>query len=207
MIVRYTTQGVHRRMADVNVIVVEDDPRYRASLEALLNHTPGFAVAGSFHSALDAVAALDDGIVAAWDLVFMDIDIANGIDATRRLKHRMPTLPIVMMTVFEEPAAILRAIRAGADGYLLKKSSAHDIIAQARKAVAGGASMTPAVARSVLDVMKPPGRFAPSERERDVLRGLVEGLGDGELAAELDIDVAALHGHIRQLYVKLRAHG
>lgn len=201
-------------MGDVNVVIVEDDARYREGLETLFHNAPGFTVAAALSTASAAVEAASP----AWDLVFMDIDLSDridGIEATRRIKRAHPALPIVMITVFEEPATILQAICAGADGYLLKHSSAREILAQARTVLAGGAPMTAGVARSVLELVRrhapaetgaAPARLDLTDRERDVLRALVAGHAYKGVAAELDISVDTVRSHIRQLYKKLQVH-
>ncbi len=211
-------------MSVVNVVIVEDDARYRASLETLFNHAPGFNLVASFGRVTAAVAEARR-IVAGesrerWDLVFMDIDLGEditGIDGTREIKQIAPDVAVVMITVFEEPTTILQAICAGADGYLLKKTSAKRILDQARAVVAGDAPMTPGVARTMLDLVRKlgasqaeaaaaPARLGLSERERDVLRCLVDGNSYKQVAANLDIKLDTVRSHIRQLYKKLQVH-
>jgi CheY-like chemotaxis protein len=106
--------------APLRVVVIEDDPRYRRSLEALFGQTPGFALARAYGSARpaldDADAAVRCGRPLPWDLVLMDLQLpgVSGIDATRRMKPLIGAVPIVILTVFEEPATIVQAICAGA---------------------------------------------------------------------------------------------
>ncbi len=214
------TSGAKR---DLRVVVVEDDPRFRVSLETLLSHAEGFRLAGSFGAALALVSEADraasSGAEVAWDLVLMDLQLPgmDGVEATRRLKRLHPGIPVVVLTVFEEPATILDAIRAGADGYLLKRTSVPEMLEQLRSVAQGGASLTSRVARTVLELLRsgPPdlGRRGPrspglklTERERDVLRCLVEGLSYKEVAAELSISFGTVCSHVKSVYRKLQVH-
>jgi len=148
----------------------------------------------------------------------MDIELPglSGIDATRRLKQFWPELPIVVFTVFEEPRVILEAICAGADGYLLKKTSAGEILAQLRGVVAGGAPLTGGVARTILELLRAtggaasgttvPARLDLTDREQDVLRCLTKGMSYKEAADALGIATDTVRYFIRAVYRKLRVH-
>lgn len=202
------------------VAIVEDDTRYRRSLETLFAHAPGFTLAGSYGSAEAALRAREGG--EAWGIVLMDVELPgmSGIEATRRLK-RSPSPPLVVhLTVFEDPSVILEAICAGADGYLLKKSSSQELMQQLQVIVAGGAPLTAGVARTVLDLLRAgaPGAVATagaaarvpdpglSPRELDVLRGLVRGYAYKQVAAELGVSLDTVRTHIRGIYRKLQVH-
>jgi DNA-binding NarL/FixJ family response regulator len=153
----------------------------------------------------------------------MDLQLPgmNGAEATRRMKRLHPGLPIVVLTVFEEPATILDAICAGADGYLLKRMRAPEMLDQLRAVVRGGAPLTSRVARTVLDLLRSeaPGvdhasrPAAPTvaeldltERERDVLRCLVAGLSYKQVAGELQISAETVRSHVKNVYRKLQVH-
>ena len=205
----------------VKVAVVEDDPRYRESLEMLFSHAAGYTLAGSFGQAADALRRLEhsarDG--GKWDLVLMDLDLPgmNGIEATRRIRQIAPDLLVVILTVFEEPATILEAICAGADGYLLKKTGPKELLAQLQVVASGGAPLTAGVARSVLRLLREsepnapaswraPADFRLTDREREVLASLVRGLAYKQVAAELEISLDTVRFHIRAIYRKLQVH-
>jgi DNA-binding NarL/FixJ family response regulator len=154
-----------------------------------------------------------------WDLVLMDLELPgmSGIDATRRLKAVEPGVPVVVLTVFEEPATILDAIAAGIDGYLLKKSPAIELIAQLKTILAGGAPLTSAVARTLLDLVRKQhesmqhgadqvGRLDLSEREQEVLRGLVRGLSYRQVGDACGVSIDTVRTHVRNIYRKLQVH-
>lgn len=213
--------------APLRVTIIEDNPRYRHSLETLFRHSPGFALAASYGSALTALDHVDErlrfGSEPAWDIVLMDIELPglSGIEATRQLKKRLPRLPVVVLTVFEEPTTILEAITAGADGYLLKKTSAPEMLAQLRVIVSGGAPLTAFVARTVLDLLRTigtngttdpqpfsssPTKFDLTEREQEVLQCLVRGQSYKQSGDQLGISLDTVRTHIRGIYKKLQVH-
>ena len=209
-----------RKDATLRVAVVEDDKRYRESLEMLLRHAPGFSLAASFPAALPALGAAktlvhEGGL--GWDVVLMDLGLPDisGIDATRRLKKLAPHLRIVILTVFEEPPRILDAICAGADGYLLKKTPPSELLAQMQLVRSGGAPLTAGVATVVLGFVRGAdspaghadnGSIALSAREQGVLRALTRGLAYKQVADELGISIDTVRTHIRAIYEKLQVH-
>ena len=208
---------------ELGIVIVEDDPHFRAGLEALFSEEAQFFVAASFPTAVaflkSVEASFERGSTPTWDLVLMDIEMPGmtGIEATARLKRLMPTVPIVVVTVFEEPATILDAIRAGADGYLLKKTPVPELLAQLRSVASGGSPLTPGVARSLLDLLRhgsessdarrpSPTRLDLSEREQEVLRCLTRGLSYKQVADELGVSADTVRTYIRRMYQKLHVH-
>lgn len=199
--------------------IAEDDRRYRTGLETVLGLASAFDVVGSFGSADALLSAVREApaLAASWDVVIMDIEMpgTNGIEATRQLKEILRDVKVVMVTVFEEPATILDAICAGADGYMLKKTPAPELMSQLQVMHAGGASLTPGVARTVLSLVRQgsgaqatppmaPTRLDLTRREQDVLRGLVAGQSYKEIAHDLEISLDTVRSHIRNLYKKLQ---
>jgi DNA-binding NarL/FixJ family response regulator len=211
------------RTAPIRVAAVEDDARFLASLEMLLVHTDGFALAGSFATPAAALAALRapaqaDGPLdgPGWDVVLMDIELPgmSGIECTRRIKAEHPAVQVVMLTVFEDRASLLQAICAGADGYLLKKTPAHELLDQLRAVVGGGSPLSAGVARAVIDIVRQV-ESAPragaadvgfTPREREVLAGLVQGMSYKAVAGRLDISIDTVRSHIRAIYRKLQVN-
>jgi len=212
---------------DLNIAIIEDDPRYRHSLETLFHNTPGFQVAASCGSAHTMLQELENaqraGQEPSWQLALVDIELPgmNGIEATRRLRKELPALTVVMLTVFEDPTIILEAITAGADGYLLKKTPAPELVSQLKAIASGGSPLTPDVARTVLSLLREntpkriagkffntgsPTKLDLTEREHAVLQGLVKGLSYKQTALQLDISIDTVRTHIRAVYRKLQVH-
>lgn len=205
-------------------VTVEDDRRYRASLEQLLDDTSDFRLADSFAT---AEAALKEarrmqggGAARRWDLVLMDLELPgmDGIEATRRFKRLSPEAAVVVLTVFEEPGTVLEAICAGADGYLAKRLPPDEILEELRSVMDGGSPLSPGVARTVLRLLRRlggdeagerreaagPTRLDLTDREQQVLRCLVEGLSYKRVAARLDISHNTVRSHVRNIYSKLQ---
>ena len=204
-------------------VAVEDDPRYRARLEVLLRHSTDFRLAESFATPatiLERLANSNDGDLPPWDLVLMDLDMPgmSGIECTRQIKTRLPSVPVVVLTVFEDRANIIEAICAGADGYLLKRTSADSLLLQLRAVLAGGSPLSAGVAKTVLDVLRHVNTAAPrdashgneavdlTDRERAVLGCLVRGMSYKAVARSLDISIDTVRSHIRSVYGKLQVH-
>lgn len=205
----------------IRVTTVEDDGRYRASLESLLRLTPGMRLSGSFSTPTAALAAAERvGPEDRWDVVLMDLELPGmtGIETTRRLKRLLPDSAVVVLTVFEEPSRILEAICAGADGYLTKDTPPDELLAQIRAVAEGGSPLTSGVARIVLDLLRhveaergghgssPSDGMRLTSREGDVLRCLMAGSGYKQVAAELGISIDTVRTHIRHIYRKLQVH-
>ena len=207
-------------MSMTRVAIVEDNPEFRETLGTFLRHQPDFALAGTFGGAeaalADARRAVDEHGRVGWDLVLMDIELPrmNGIDATRRLRELAPDLPVVVLTVFENPSVILDAIAAGASGYVLKKTGARELVAQLRSVLDGGAPLSPAVAATLLEFVRrsgdathsDPRRLDLTDRETDVLRRLVDGRTYDQAASDLGISASTVRTHVRAIYRKLQVH-
>jgi DNA-binding NarL/FixJ family response regulator len=204
----------------LRLAIVEDDSPYRMALRDLFAAEPSFSVEGAYDSAVSFLAAsravAEAGKPVPWDLVLMDIEMPriDGIEATARLRATWPGIDVVILTAFEDPQRILGAICAGASGYLLKKSDASEVLEEVRAIVEGGSPMTPSVARSIFRILKSgapapvprEGRWDLSEREMDVLRGLVQGHAYKEVASNLNISLDTVRSHVRQIYRKMQVH-
>lgn len=188
------------------IAIVEDNHVVRASLVELVNSIPDCQCVGSFDCGEDAVREIPR---LAPDLVMMDIHLPNlsGIEATRALKEVVPALAVLILTVYEDEGKIFQALQAGASGYILKRSHPSQILAAVREMLAGGAPMTPTIARKVVDSFsRAPSDSPPEEllsrREIEVLGSLTRGLSNKEIADELSLAVETVRWHLKQIYDK-----
>lgn len=190
------------------IIIFDDDSTRRDSLAMLLNMCHDMECVGAFESAAEAVAMVK---AAQPDLVLMDIDmpLGNGIYGTRVIKAEFPSLPIIMQTVFDDNEHIFEAIKAGANGYLLKKTPPDKLLDQLRDAFEGGAPMTGTVALKLLQFFREEDispSYNLSEREKGILKLLVDGHSYKMIAAKSDISYFTVCNHIKKIYDKLHVN-
>lgn len=193
-----------------DVWVVEDNALFRDTLADLLEGSRRLHCAMTFETCEEALVALDRDLLPA--LVLMDISLPgmNGIEGVRRIKTLAPALPIVMLTVHQDNDKIFQAICAGASGYLLKKSPPKSLLPAIEQVLAGGAAMDAQIARRVLEmfaqIAAPRADYGLSEREKEILEHLVEGLTKKQIAEELFLSPHTIDGHVRNVYAKLHVH-
>ncbi|MFN8699757.1 MAG: response regulator transcription factor, partial [Flavobacteriales bacterium] len=164
----------------IRVCIYDDNAERRESLRYLLGMYPEFEVCGTFEN---CTQALQDMESCKPDVVLMDIEMPgqSGIEGTRTIKQSHPLVQVLIQTVFEDGAKLFDSLKAGASGYLLKKSSPDAVITAIREVHAGGAPITPAMAVKMLGFFQqqPAGSANPhalTERERAVLTHLVDGM-------------------------------
>lgn len=159
----------------IRVAIVEDQDRFRAALTTVFDLTPDVRAAASFRSveALEQALAADPETIRGWDVVLMDLELPgkSGIDGLRALKRLRPRLPVVMCTVFEGSDTVRAAIRAGADGYLVKRTPTAELVRQIREAARGGAPVAAEVAGALLALV----RGEPDPPAADAVRVAADG--------------------------------
>ncbi|CAM2953593.1 response regulator transcription factor [Prescottella defluvii] len=186
----------------ISVLLVDDHLVVRAGLKALLDSQPDVEVIGEADTGEDAVAMAAD---RSPDVVMMDLALGAGIDgveAIRRIRTARPDQPVLVFTTYDTDADVVRALDAGAIGYLLKDSAPRDIFGAIRDAVAGRSVLSPPVASRVLDRMRRPDQ-ALTAREAELLTLLAEGLTNKELGKRLFISEATVKTHLAHIYAKL----
>ena len=195
----------------ITVSIVDDEAKLRQSITTFINGSPGFKCVSSHGS---AEAALQHLPADKPDVVLMDINMGgmSGIECVEKLKEISPEVQILMLTVYEDTEKIFRALAAGANGYLLKRSSPTKLLAAIREVHGGGSPMTSSIARKVVASFQKqkaspdstgerPGQLSP--REMAVLDGLARGWTYKQIASELDISIDTIRTYIRRVYEKL----
>ena len=192
----------------IRVAIIEDHDDFREGLYHILEGTEGFKCVGAFASVEEATRKFPKA-----DVVLMDIGLhgKSGIEGTVIIKEKFPDVHVIMLTVFEDDKKIFEAIVAGASGYILKKTSPAKILQAIEEAATGGLPMTPLIARKVVEMFK---RHFPTakdnatltQREKEILALLVEGLNYGMIAERLFISLDTVRNHIRHIYEKLHVH-
>ena len=197
----------------IRVAIVEDQPEIRTGLVTLLEDSPRFRCAGAWGSMEEGLRALEPAQAVRPDVVLVDLGLPgmHGIDGIRRLKLSRPDLLMVVLTVYEDDDRIFEALCAGACGYLLKKTPAPRLLAGLEEAVAGGAPISPEIARRVVGLFSrfeapPRADYGLTPHETRVLKLLVEGRTYKDAAAILKVSTPTVAFHVRRIYEKLQVH-
>jgi len=192
-----------------HVAVIEDDPFFREVIVRIISQCPGFQITGAW---ADGETALREIQTRLPELILMDIDLPgmSGIECTSRLKAVHPEIPLLILTGHSDAEHIFQALKAGANGYLLKHTVAKKLLDAMQEVMQGGAPMTGEVAAKVIEVFraKPSGPPSPafeplSEREWQVLAKLAEGLAAKEIASQIGVSFETVRTYVRRIYAKL----
>ena len=194
----------------IPIAVVEDNYTTRDALKTIIDLDSEFECVGTCASGEEALKLLPK---VSPEIVLMDIQLPgmSGIDCVRRLREALPDVLIVMVTVYEDPVRIFSALRAGANGYLLKRSTPEEILSAIREVRRGGGAMSGGVAMKVIQYFSGQEKQSQeldslSRRESEVLELLSCGLGNKEIADRLGVSTEAVRWHLRSIYTKLHVH-
>ena len=185
------------------VLVVDDHPIVREGLRTAINSQPDIVVLGE---AEDGIEAEDKAIRLMPDVMVMDINMPhrNGLDAMLSIKQKLPGVKILFLTVSEQEDDLVRAVRFGADGYLLKRSHVNIVIDAIRRVAAGEAILSPQMTSKLMIELKAKGEEPSlSPREKDVLSLIGEGLTTSEIADRLFVSKGSVSTYIHRLIEKL----
>lgn len=197
-------------MSEIRVAIVEDMKAIREGLATLIGGTEGYRCVGAYGSMEDALRGI---ALHTPDVALVDIQLPgmSGLEGIRRLKENHPSLQLLMLTVYDDDTRIFQALCAGACGYLLKKTPPLKLFEGLQEAVAGGAPMSPEVARRVVALFRD---FTPSPHEdyrltpheTRLLKLLVAGHNYKTAAADLGVSVNTVAFHMKRIYEKLQVH-
>ncbi|MBL8056024.1 MAG: response regulator transcription factor [Anaerolineales bacterium] len=203
----------------IRLLIADDHTLFREGLRALLSVAPDVALVGEAATGEEAVAL---AATLEPDVVLMDIQMPglnggpglNGLDATRRITHTSPHIGVVMLTMHADDDSVFAAMRAGARGYVLKGADKEEVLRAIRAAARGEALFGPAVARRLMHffgALAASARSAPplafpelTERERDVLGLIAQGLNNAAIAERLSLSPKTVGNHISNIFSKLQ---
>jgi DNA-binding NarL/FixJ family response regulator len=197
------------------LLLVDDNFFLQKAIEEKLSVFTDLLIKDKASNGKEAIAILDKNHI--FDLILMDIEmpVMNGIQATEIIKNKYPQIKILILTVFENDENIFNAIKAGADGYLLKDAKAEKIHQSINEILEGGAAMSPSIAlkamkllNNPIDIENPKDKETVllSARELEVLEQLSRGLKNQAIADNLFLSFSTVKKHIENIYSKLQAH-
>jgi DNA-binding NarL/FixJ family response regulator len=193
------------------IAIVEDNAALANGLRKIVESASDFRCLGVWTTAEEALKKID---AFRPQVVLMDINLPgmSGIEATARIKQHLPEIQVIMVTVYRDHDQIFAALKAGASGYLLKRSTPEEVRQAIRDVRSGGAPMSAEIARRVVEAFHQPAK-APgaediklSKRETEILEQLTMGLANKEIADRLTISVETVRVHLRRIYEKLHVH-
>lgn len=198
-------------MKEITVCIVDDNHELRNALQEIIDMADGYKCIGTMSNSAEAVLKLPQ---LKPDVVLMDINLGtdeSGIDCVRELKPVMTSTNFMMCTVYEEDEKIFEALRAGASGYILKKTAPAKLLEAIKELHEGGAPMSSQIARKIVFAFqhKPvsaspvPGIEGLSNREKEILEYLSRGLMYKEIASNLFISQETVRKHVYHIYEKL----
>ena len=195
----------------IKVAIVEDDEGIRTSLVTLIRRASSLKLTGDYG---DAETALKEIPRNPPDVVLMDINLPGikGPDCVRQLKAQLSKVQFLMLTVYEDSDSLFNSLKAGASGYLLKRTASARLLEAIRDVHAGGSPMTPQLARRVVQFFTRPAEEAASPvasltpGEREFLDQLANGYAYKEIADRMKISIDTVRSYVRTVYEKLHVH-
>ncbi len=199
------------QIVPIRVAIVEDRPEYRLSLVELLASEPGYALCGQYSSMERTIEGLA-AVSPLPDVMLIDVGLPgmSGIEGIAILRERYPGVALIALTVFDDDGRIFNAICAGANGYLLKNVPPRRLLDGIKEVLAGGAPMSPGVARRVIELFRdfrpPVAAHDLTPHELRVLRLIVEGHSYRTAAKQLGVSPNTIRFHSKSIYTKLEVH-
>jgi DNA-binding NarL/FixJ family response regulator len=194
----------------IKVSIVDDDEGIRSSLAALIRRAPALKLVGEYPDAETALREIPGKVP---DVVMMDINMpgVNGVECVRLLKAQVPQVQFLMLTVYEDSDSLFNSLKAGASGYLLKRTASKHLLEAIREVHTGGSPMSPQLARRVVMYFNQPSRVESdvarlAAGEREFLDQLAKGYAYKEIADRMKISIDTVRSYVRTVYEKLHVH-
>jgi DNA-binding NarL/FixJ family response regulator len=186
----------------ITVLLVDDHPVIRAGIRAMLYDAPELTIVGEAASGSAALTAARD---LTPDVILMDLRLpdGDGVSATAAIRAELPGIRVVILTTYETDGDILRAVEAGAVGYLLKDTSPADLAQAVRAAARGETVLSPSIAAKLLDRVRQPRPETLSRREVEVLQLVAQGLTNADIGRTLFITEATVKTYVVRIFAKL----
>ncbi len=195
---------------DIKIAVYEDNQDFRDALAQLINSTPGYACVSTSYNCSRVIEEL---AANKPDVILMDIEMAggDGIEGLKNIRAINSDVKVIMLTMFEDNKNVLEAICGGASGYILKKNVFNKLSGAIEEVMAGGAPLSPPIARMVLEYMHNGKQaahhdFNLTEREKEILKSLVSGNSFKMIGFSLHISIETVKTHIKKIYEKLQVN-
>lgn len=188
--------------ATIRILLVDDHPVVRAGLSGLLSSQPDFEVVGEASNGLEALDLLEK---LKLDVVLMDLRMPqmDGVSAIRQIRAQYPKVQVLVLTTYDTDSEIVRAVEAGATGYLLKDVPREELFRAVRLCARGEAVLSPPIAARLLGRMRGPAEENLSVRELEVLSLVAKGFSNKEIARKLKISEATVKTHLLHAFGKL----
>ena len=203
------SKNIPSEIPPLRILIVEDDPLMQLGLEQCLEDNPHFEIVGQ---EVDGYLGIEAALALQPDLVIMDIGLPqlDGIEATQQIKRALPNVRVVILTSHTAENEMIAALASGADAYCIKGSKLTGLMAAIAAAREGAIYIDPQIARKAVEFMKPPSRpnhasniTQLSERELEILKLIVEGRSNPEIAAMLYLSPSTVKTHLRSIMNKL----
>ncbi len=194
----------------IKVLAYDDNELIRNTVRILLDTEDDLDLCGSFSGAASILSDID---YLKPDVILMDVDMPeiNGVEAVKLLRTKFDSIPVIMLTVFDDDDTIFNAVCAGASGYILKQHVTEELPSALRMVLNGGAPMTGSIAKKILFMLpvattRDQETYNLTDKETQILKCLVEGFSYKMISAELGISIDTVRFHIKKIYDKLHVH-
>ncbi len=186
----------------IRILIVDDHPVVRDGLIGMLSSRPDLEIAGE---ASDGQQAVEQSARLCPQVILMDLrmPVLDGVEAITRIRARQPEVHVLVLTTYDTDADILRAIEAGATGYILKDAPREDLYRAILATAQGQTYLSPTVATRLMDQLRAPAETALSPREVEVLQWVAKGASNKEIARHLHLSEATVKSHLLHIFTKL----